>query len=123
MLDRVETLLNGKFVVDQNHFVQTRAHASEVIQKLENLKQNGQLGSKLTRRLAARKRTLQRQDGNRPLLRDILNHELLRQSNPETILQVVAKSIIDSHNNDMSAEELAERVLLPYLQLGAEDSV
>ncbi len=116
MLQRVESLLNREFAIDEQHLERTRAQAADILQGLQGLDQRGQLGFNLARRLEKANKVLQETNHSRPFLRDVLDQSKLRHLDAKSVLEAIAKAIVECCDEDSVAEELLEQALRPYLQ-------
>jgi len=116
MLRRVESLLNREFAVDEQDLERTRAQTADILRTLQGLDERAQLGPQLSRRLGTVSGILNEANHNRPFLRDVLDERKLRHLDAKTVLESIAKAIVEYRDKDFIAEQLLEQVCQPYLQ-------
>ena len=117
MLEKAERLTGQAFAVDAEHGAQTRTEVALLLAKLGAMGAVSAAIPHFSQRLQTITGALERMHTGTRDLPQMLDGRSLRHIDARTVLQQVAKTIVDHHTSDVSKEDLLALVLAPYLKL------
>ena len=116
MLEKAEGLAGQTFTVDADHREKTRVEIISLLEKLRAMDAVSTVIPRFSLRVETVAGALDRMQSGTPDLFHMFNGRSLRHVDAKTVLQQVAKTIVDHHTIGLSKEDLLTLVLAPYLK-------
>lgn len=115
-LDRLKTLVQCKLFVDQEHLLRTKGEASKLLARLFEYEKNGWLRTDSLKNLSKLRIGLDGLDNRAIYLADALDGRVLRHSSKKTLLEAVARVVIENNDGIATSDALLLRIFGTYLK-------